>query len=250
MTDKAIDIGTIYMNDLGNYMFESSIGTMHTGMKGNRKKEAGVAIDIKVYEDDGENIPHFHFISKKKVSGKEIHGCAELCVPTYFPHGTKKSTLSNDGAKALQAFMSAKRKRSSESTNWLFAVSTWKKAHGDFHVPEQPDYRKLNQKLYYRVTDRNGVGIYEALKRAAKYDWAKLKSDPNINWLPVPKVPQYVSSYTSYFTEQGYRDFVKKTYSTIIEYIEPRNIVTEYLTKVPGEIVFEDKFQVVASRRR
>lgn len=101
---------------------------------------------------------------------------------------------------------------------------------------------------YYRVTC-SGYGIYNVLKKNM-YDinkdsseWIKFKNSKACSWLPLP--PSYCENNQSYFTELGYRKFMKETYPIICKYIDKKSIDVEQRSLNEKCIVYRDQYQVV-----
>ena len=96
--------------------------------------------------------------------------------------------------------------------------------------------------MVYRVT-YNGEGIYEALRKNVDFNtWKSILLSNKINWLPKP--PEYVNGYKSYFTEYGYKKFCKLTLPLIAKYLDKDKItIMEY--NIEGEVVYSDKYQIV-----
>ena len=114
----------------------------------------------------------------------------------------------------------------------------------------QPQESQYEDK-YFRFS-YNGIGVYEALKREIwnvsdnpKEEWEKLKKLDAFTWLKVPNI--YPDESYSYFTEDGYKVFMDKTYPLFIKYLKQENIVFEKFefNKDELNIVYEDEHQIV-----
>lgn len=97
---------------------------------------------------------------------------------------------------------------------------------------------------FYRVTYDN-QGIYVPLKQKVGWDWKNIKQDPNINWLPQPKVKEYGKNMRSYFTQQGYDMFRTKTIPFMSKYLDKSKFQIKTYQSLNGNIVYRDKYQVV-----
>lgn len=102
----------------------------------------------------------------------------------------------------------------------------------------------------WRIT-HNGVGIYEALKKAM-YEttqstniWNTFLGTPACGWLPKP--PTYKPGDTSYFTEIGYKKFMSMTFPVVIEYINQSEIDVEEVMIPCDTITYADEYQFVAN---
>lgn len=94
---------------------------------------------------------------------------------------------------------------------------------------------------YYRITYDN-IGIYEALKRKVDFvEWRNILSQST--WLPKP--PMYDDICTSYFTEIGYKKFNANTMPIVNKYLDKDKINIEEVTELIGDILYQDKYQVV-----
>lgn len=90
----------------------------------------------------------------------------------------------------------------------------------------------------------NGTGIYEALKRAVDMDtWKSLLQSGDINWLPKP--PKYASGYASWFSDEGNKEFKKRTLPIIQKYLDKDKIKYITLTNPPSSVIYKDKYQIV-----
>lgn len=106
-------------------------------------------------------------------------------------------------------------------------------------------------KIYYRVS-YNGVGIYEALKKAIwnsslnpEVIWDDIKNSSAFTWLKKPDF--YPENGYSYFTEVGYDLFIKNTYPIILKYIGKKDINIEkfIFNNDDLNIVYSDCHQIV-----
>ena len=106
-------------------------------------------------------------------------------------------------------------------------------------------------KPYWRVS-YNGIGIYESLKKEIwkkcenpKQEWEALKDSARFTWLNTP--PFYNDNCYSYFTELGYKLFIKNTFPILVKYLDEKNIiVNKYIfddTKL--NLVHSDEHQVI-----
>lgn len=230
-----IDLDT----DTNDILFENEVGKFHTKPKGGKR------LRVDVYSERRKHLPHFHFYESKKDSKNGIDGCAKIITPTYFNHGTKHtSTLGEGEVDKLDEFM---RKQSDLPgfNNWEYCLYLWYDKKLDLKkAPLQPDYTKLNDDVYFRVTDKNGVGIYDAFKAAiSKADWVAFLKSNGATWLPKPKV-KYDMRYTSYFTEKGYRLFVERTYPTILQSISREDMVLDTVM-INKRFAYNDSYQVI-----
>ena len=139
--------------------------------------------------------------------------------------------------------------------NWSL-MSTLQKLKSDkksrelFGMDNKSHYMKLKEKYkndpipkkLYRVT-YNGIGIYEALrKKVSKSEWDILLQSKDINWLPKPKT--YPRDSKSYFTEEGFSVFTKKTLPIIIQYLDKNNIKIEE-SNYDSKSSYKDKYQII-----
>lgn len=108
---------------------------------------------------------------------------------------------------------------------------------------------------YYRVTYKD-IGIYEALKLKIwnsnnsfkKNDWENFKNSNDVKWLKVPDT--YNIDNYSYFTEQGFKTFMERTYPLIIKYLDEENIkIHDYLLDNKNvKIIYCDSDQIVIEK--
>ena len=108
----------------------------------------------------------------------------------------------------------------------------------------------LNSEKYYRIS-YNNIGIYEAFKKEVtnKYTngwdiWKEFKNSKHVNWLPLPTI-DYIPGCYSYFTKDGYLKFKKETLPLMNKYLNKFKIKIETITKLPGTIIYSDKYQIV-----
>lgn len=97
---------------------------------------------------------------------------------------------------------------------------------------------------YYRYT-YNGIGIYEALKQNVDFEvWRDILHDDNISWLPKP--PDYLYGFNSYFTEFGNTIFKEKTLPLCKKYLKSSLIKMEKVTNIEDfRIIYKDLYQIV-----
>ena len=87
------------------------------------------------------------------------------------------------------------------------------------------------KKVFWRISYKE-IGIYEALKKSIwerninpKEEWLNLKESNEFTWLKTP--PTYNINCTSYFTEQGYNNFMKITFPILIKYLDKNKIISK-----------------------
>ena len=109
----------------------------------------------------------------------------------------------------------------------------------------KPEWREALNKytnVYYRVT-YNGEGIYNALKNNIPLNvWMDLLKSDAMRWLPKP--PKYNESSRSYFTKEGFKMFMRKTYPVVRKYLNPEFVNIEEV-RLPNKMMYSDKYQVV-----
>lgn len=109
----------------------------------------------------------------------------------------------------------------------------------------KPEWREALNKytnVYYRVT-YNGEGIYNALKNNIPLNvWMDLLKSDAMRWLPKP--PKYNESSRSYFTKEGFKMFMRKTYPVMRKYLNPEFVNIEEV-RLPDKMMYSDKYQVV-----
>ena len=109
----------------------------------------------------------------------------------------------------------------------------------------KPEWREALNKytnVYYRVT-YNGEGIYNALKNNIPSNvWMDLLKSDAMRWLPKP--PKYNESSRSYFTKEGFKMFMRKTYPVMRKYLNPEFVNIEEV-RLPNKMMYSDKYQVV-----
>lgn len=243
---KETVIGFIDLED--DFIMEDFIGDVPLSGK---KGKGDNFLKISVYNDEGDYIPHFHFKSDKL----NLDGCVEICSRRYFIHGKHTSTLNNKECKRLNKWLMNESKNK-KYTNWELIVITWNNHGNKIRInsnnSSQPDYSKLNDEYYYRVYTKDGVGIYEAMKKKLGYDWLSFKKSEDVAWLPNPvdKLSYYNVAYESYFTEDGYSMFLDKTWKHVIKHIDPsRIIIKEYSVKNNKfKPIYRDEYQIVIKR--
>lgn len=108
---------------------------------------------------------------------------------------------------------------------------------------------------YFRFS-YNGIGIYEALKKKIwnsqdnpKEEWEQLKISEAFTWLKVPS--SYPENSYSYFTEEGYMLFIKKSYPVFSKYLDKDKIVMEeYIFDDDKlDVVYQDEHQIVVQNK-
>jgi len=106
------------------------------------------------------------------------------------------------------------------------------------------DLKFLNDsETYYRLTYK-GEGIYNAVKRrVSNEEWKKLLKDPNINWIPKP--PEYLDGYRSYFTKDGFSKFWDKSRKIIYNILDEDDIELDKKKISNKDIIYRDEYQVV-----
>lgn len=106
------------------------------------------------------------------------------------------------------------------------------------------DLKFLNDsETYYRLTYK-GEGIYNAVKRrVSNEEWKKLLKDPNINWIPKP--PEYLDGYRSYFTKDGFSKFWDKSRKIIYNILDEDDIELDKKKISNKDIIYRDGYQVV-----
>ena len=106
-------------------------------------------------------------------------------------------------------------------------------------------------KPYWRVS-YNGIGIYESLKKEIwkkyenpKQEWEDLKDSVHFTWLNTP--PFYNDNCYSYFTELGYKLFIKNTFPILVKYLDEKNIIVNKFIFDDRNLnfVYSDEHQVV-----
>jgi hypothetical protein len=129
--------------------------------------------------------------------------------------------------------------------------------HDEYEVKNGKEYiepHKLKQKtwkeiikvtpkerVYYRF-EYEGEGIYDAYKHHASWlQWHNFKQTYAASWLNV--VPNYRSGEKSYFTEEGYKMFMKHTYPEMIKVLDESKIEEIRVNLKPEDIRYEDKYQ-------
>ena len=109
----------------------------------------------------------------------------------------------------------------------------------------KPEWREALNKytnVYYRVT-YNGEGIYNALKNNIPLNvWMDLLKSDAMRWLPKP--PKYNESSRSYFTKEGFKMFMRKTYPVMRKYLNLEFVNIEEV-RLPNKMMYSDKYQVV-----
>ncbi len=90
-----------------------------------------------------------------------------------------------------------------------------------------------------------GVGVYEALKRAISLEeWKCILQSEDISWLPKP--PGYDYRCKSYFTMKGYRQFQQKVMPIMKNHLDESKIIEQYVEELEeNRIVYSDEFQVI-----
>ena len=106
-------------------------------------------------------------------------------------------------------------------------------------------------KPYWRVS-YNGIGIYESLKKEIwkkyenpKQEWEVLKDSVHFTWLNTPTF--YNDNCYSYFTELGYKLFIKNTFPILVKYLDEKNIIVNKFIFDDRNLnfVYSDEHQVV-----
>jgi len=101
----------------------------------------------------------------------------------------------------------------------------------------------INSETYYRF-EYEGIGIYEAWKNNIPMNkWKAILNSGILGWLPKPTF--YGSNNRSYFTERGYKEFMKKTYPLIIKDLDKRKIKVSKHHINESDIVYRDDYQII-----
>ena len=97
----------------------------------------------------------------------------------------------------------------------------------------------------YSHVEYEGVGVYEALKRAISLEeWKCILQSEDISWLPKP--PGYDYRCKSYFTMKGYKQFQQKVMPMMKNYLDKSKIIEQYVEELEeNRIVYSDEFQVI-----
>lgn len=98
----------------------------------------------------------------------------------------------------------------------------------------------------YIHIDYEGVGVYQALKKAVGYEWKDILDKQDISWLPKP--PDYNGGMKSYFTMKGYREFKQKVMPIIRQYLNEDKLNEEYMLEESFDsknLVYSDEFQII-----
>lgn len=236
-----LTIGYIELIEECKEFLEAEVGRYNINNNG------GEIIRISVYTDEGDYIPHFHFYSKSNSNKKRtVDGCVKLLKPEYFSHGDHDSTLTNSQCKILNKWMSKKSSKMSNMTNWQYAIFIWNTAdHNDIKIGEkpsnsQPDYSKLNKDVYYKVTTKDGIGIYEAFAKAAGSSLSKIIKSDEFKIIPAELYKNNSKKFL--FTQIGYDIFKKEQMKTISQYIDPDYIVSKEVSDFRGKIIYENDY--------
>ena len=113
------------------------------------------------------------------------------------------------------------------------------------HVVEAASDYEFN-KGYVHI-DCNGIGVYQALKKAAEWNWKDILKSEDISWLPKPS--EYDGSMKSYFTMKGYREFKNRVMPIVRKYLDESNLNEEYIEEIDEKsIVYSDEFQIIVKR--
>lgn len=101
--------------------------------------------------------------------------------------------------------------------------------------------------MFYRVLYKN-IGIYEALKNNVSFKiWKSLLNSNIFNWLPKP--PQYLNGYSSYFTELGFKKFKENVLPVCEKYLNKNEIKILKIKLLQNVIIYQDDFQVIVYKR-
>ena len=97
---------------------------------------------------------------------------------------------------------------------------------------------------FYRVT-YEGIGIYEALKNNVSSEtWQSLLTSDAFTWLPKP--PEYLSEYSSFFTELGMEKFKELVLPICEKYLNRSRIAIQEVQDIQN-IVYSDDYQVIVN---
>ena len=100
--------------------------------------------------------------------------------------------------------------------------------------------------FFFRIT-YNNIGIYEALKNNIPFNiWKSLLKSKIFIWLPKP--PEYLNGYYSYFTELGFEKFKQLVLPICKKYLNKENIKIEKLENISDKIVYQDDYQIVVEK--
>lgn len=104
---------------------------------------------------------------------------------------------------------------------------------------------ELLRNKYHRVT-YGDTGVYQALKEQLPPEkWKQFLQESS--WLPKPAI-NYTAVDRSYFTDEGYKEFLARTMPYIKKYLDEKKLNTEH-TAVADTPVYSDKYQVVLEKK-
>ena len=112
----------------------------------------------------------------------------------------------------------------------------------------QEYHSDLSDETFYRF-EYDGEGIYEAFRKNVTFDeWKKFKQSNAAKWLPVP--PNYQNGDESFFTEKGYKKFMKETYPHMMKHLEESKVRKFECELNPKYIRYRDEYQVVYNKSK
>jgi len=108
------------------------------------------------------------------------------------------------------------------------------------------DASKDDSHAFYRVTVE-GKGIYEAVDRYCPENDPRRKNKPDGSWLP--KVGMKYPGAISFWTEDGWKKYQESGLFDWHKSVCGIKAEVQRITKLPGEVVYQDTLQVIVRPR-
>ena len=104
---------------------------------------------IYVYNNEGDNIPHFH-IKNKESSNKFFHCCICLLENKYFTHGSAHDELTSKQRKILVDVLNLSSSIDNKISNYKYLVNGWNQGKENMHKIDiencvMPDYISMKE---------------------------------------------------------------------------------------------------------
>lgn len=140
MMNNFINIGTI---DNFGYISEETIGR---NIQIKNKGETNGPVNIDVYQDEGDYLPHLHISSN---NFKDGDCCLRLGSAAYFVHGHHRTKLAKAQMKCIDKWLKERNKDNPNITNFKMCCIVWNKSrNNELKIDEnsiQPAYYTLGR---------------------------------------------------------------------------------------------------------
>jgi len=129
---------------IGEFSVDDDTPEETNGASTDNGKKSDNIIEVWIYGNEGDRIPHLHFKSQKL----NLDGCIKLEKAEYFKHCSHTSTLTDKQVKAFYDFMKTNNYKD-KVNNYDLVVNIWNLGVYDNvreidYMANMPDYSKLN----------------------------------------------------------------------------------------------------------